>query len=136
MFDSRVRDLPKLRSGVPCVKHRCVQCCIETRMPLSHQDIKRILKIGYRLEDFAVEKGKGWRLKNLSGRCVFLSEGSCKIYSHRPEGCRIYPLVYNENMKKAVIDPLCPYGYEFKVREEDVKRLRILLELLEKEKKR
>lgn len=122
-----------LGRGIPCVKHACVQCCIETEMPLSRLDIKRILKLGYRLKDFAVKTGNGWRLRNRSGRCIFLSEGGCKIYSFRPEGCRLYPLVYDENIQKAVIDHTCPYGYEFEVGKDDVKELRILLERLEKE---
>jgi len=96
-------------------------------MPLSNLDLKRILKLGYKLEGFAVKTDGGWRLKNNSGRCVFLIEGkSCGIYPHRPEGCRLYPLVYDENLKKVVIDPLCPYGHLFKVQKNDVKRLKTL----------
>ena len=119
-----------LASGIPCVKHRCVKCCLETRMPLSNPDLKRILKLGYRLEYFAVKTKEGWRLKNNSGRCTFLLEEGCGIYPHRPEGCRLYPLVYDENVKKAVIDSLCLYGYEFKVQKNDVERLKNLIEKL------
>ena len=57
------------------------------------------------------------------GRCVFLGEDSCKIYSFRPEGCRLYPLVYNEKDRKAVVHDLCPYGLEFKVSGEDRENL-------------
>lgn len=121
------------RRAIPCLKHTCVQCCIETKMPLSRLDTKRILKLGYLLEDFALKVGKGWRLRNCSGRCVFLSEEGCKIYSCRPEGCRLYPLVFDENIQKVVIDHTCPYGYEFEVEKDDVKKLRILLERLERE---
>lgn len=119
-----------LRSGVPCVRHKCVKCCLETRMPLSRFDVKRVLELGPRLEDFAVKVAKEWGLKNRSGRCVFLSEDGCKIYSHRPEGCRLYPLVYDEGAGKAVKHRLCPYRHEFEVREDDVKNLRELLERL------
>ena len=119
-----------LTSGIPCVKHKCVKCCLETRMPLSNPDLKRILKLGYKLECFAEKTQGGWRLKNNSGRCVFLLEERCGIYSHRPEGCRLYPVVYDENQKKSAIDLLCPYGYLFNVRRNDVARLKILLEKL------
>ena len=112
------------------MKHKCVECCLETRMPLSNFDLKRILKLGYKPEYFAVRTDGEWRLKNNSGRCVFLSEESCRIYRHRPEGCRLYPLVYDENLRKAVVDPFCPYGYLLKVQKNDVKRLKILLEKL------
>ena len=89
-------------------------------MPLSNFDLKRILKLDYKLECFAVKTDGKWRLKNNSGQCVFLIE----------EGCRLYPLVYDENLEKAVIDPLCPYGHLFKVQKNDVKRLKTLLEKL------
>ena len=125
-----------LGSGIPCVKHKCMKCCIETSMPLSRSDMKRILKEGYQFRDFAVKIGKEWCLRNSSGRCIFSSEGVCKIYSFRPEGCRIYPLVYDENTRKAMLDPTCPYGYDFEVREEDVKNLKILLKRLKKETRR
>jgi Fe-S-cluster containining protein len=104
-------------------------------MPLSSLDIKRISNLGYQPEFFAIKTKKGWHLKNSSGRCVFLLEDGCKIYPYRPEGCQLYLLVYDEASLKAVIDHLCPSRYEFKVRKEDVKRLKILLERLEEEMK-
>ncbi len=122
-----------LRSGVLCVKNKCIHCCIETRMPLSRLDIKRISKLDYWLEDFVIKTKEGWRLKNRFGRCVFLLEGGCKIYRHRPEGCMLYPLVYDENSGKIVLDNLCPYRCEFKVGKDDNQKLKSLLERLRKE---
>lgn len=119
-----------LISGILCVKHKCVKCCVETRMPLSNLDLKRILKLGYRLECFAEKTQGRWHLKNNSGRCYFLREEGCTIYSHRPEGCQLYPLVYDETLKKAMIDSFCPYGYLFEVGRNDVERLKTLLEKL------
>ena len=99
-------------------------------MPLSDLDLNRILKLDYELECFAVKIGGEWRLKNDSGRCVFLIEERCGIYPHRPEGCRLYPLVYDEAQRKAVIDPLCRYGYLFKVQKNDIERLKTLARTL------
>jgi Fe-S-cluster containining protein len=120
-----------LRSGVPCMNHKCVKCCLETRMPLSRFDIDRILELGHRREDFAVKAGKEWRLRNRFGRCVFLSEDECTIYSHRPVGCRLYPLVYDGDAGRAVMHRLCPYRHEFEVRKDDVTILMKQLERLE-----
>jgi len=120
----------ELESGIPCLEHRCVKCCLETRMPLSDLDLKRVLKLGYRLGHFAVKAKEGWRLRNYSGRCVFLQGGGCGIYPHRPEGCRLYPLVYDETLRKAVIDTICPYGCEFEVQRNDAKRLEGFIEEL------
>lgn len=122
-----------LGSGSPCIEHGCVECCLETEMPLTKSDIRRIARQGFRLSDFAVKVGVEWRLRNSSGRCFFLSGGLCRIYSHRPEGCRLYPLVYNEDMGKLAMDNLCPHGREFEVDEEDTARLMRLIRRLEKE---
>jgi len=76
------RHLPG--SGFSCVKHKCIKCCIETSMPLSCFDVKRIVKVGFRLRDFAAKIGKEWCLRNSSGRCIFISEGGCRIYPIAP----------------------------------------------------
>ena len=131
MFKDEMMKYP-LKSGIPCIKHRCNVCCVETRMPLSKDDIKRIQKLGYRLKDFAIKTVDGWRLKNRAGRCVFLEEG-CKIYPYRPEGCRVYPLVYDETLGIMRLDDICPYNYLFKITSEDIQRLNRLLIKLSKE---
>ena len=125
-----------LGSGIPCVKHKCTKCCIETSMPLSRLDVERILKERCRFTDFAVKIGKEWRLKNSSGKCIFLSESACEVYSFRPEGCRLYPLVYDENSKRAVMDRECPFAHEFEFGEDEVDRLRMLLKRVKKEARR
>ena len=117
-----------LASGIPCLKHECVKCCLETRMPLSNLDLERILKLGHPLEYFVAKTKEGSRLRNSSGRCVFLQQKSCRIYPCRPEGCKLYPLVYDETLEGPVIDSICPYGHEFRVQSNDVGRLRSLIE--------
>jgi hypothetical protein len=92
-------------------------------MPLSRSDIARISRQGYRFKDFIVKRGRERRLKNIRGRCVFLRDDGCAIYPFRPEGCRFYPLVLNEDMMKAVIHDLCPHGHEFEVGRDDVENL-------------
>jgi len=117
------------------MRHGCNLCCIETKMPLSRSDVRRILRTGYSLNDFAVKTAEGWQLKNRSNKCVFLGEEGCKIYSHRPEGCRLYPLVYDETSRIVKFDDICPYNDEFKMTERDIQRLINLLVQLEKERK-
>jgi len=104
-------------------------------MPLSRLDMRRIIKLGYSLKDFAVKTTDGWQLKNSSGRCVFLSGEGCEIYRYRPEGCRLYPLVYDESSETVRFDDVCPYTEEFEATEEDIQRLINLLIQLEKERK-
>ena len=121
-----------LSGGVPCLIHGCVKCCIETRMPLSRFDIRRISGQGYRFRDFVVKRKRERYLRNSKGRCVFLGDNCCRIYSFRPEGCRLYPLVYDENKGKAVVHDLCPYGHEFKVSGEDRENLHAFFKKLTK----
>jgi Fe-S-cluster containining protein len=132
-FDSRknIETMKhSLNSGIPCTIHNCVKCCVETRMPLSRIDIERISQQGYRFKDFVVKRKRERHLKNRNGRCVFLGDKGCIIYPFRPEGCRLYPLVYNENNRKVVIHDLCSYGHEFKISKDDIENLYMLFKKL------
>ena len=100
-------------------------------MPLSRIDIERISRQGYRFKDFVKHK-RGRRLENRDGRCVFLGDDGCIIYSFRPEGCRLYPLVYDEYDGKFVVHGLCPYCHEFKVSVDDIDNLLVFFKKLEK----
>ncbi|MCD6155299.1 MAG: YkgJ family cysteine cluster protein [Candidatus Verstraetearchaeota archaeon] len=100
-----------------CMK--CGKCCIETEMPLTRRDISRIESLGYKLDEFAIFNGKYYQLKNINGHCYFLDQKmKCKIYPYRPEGCRIYPVIYLSKVgvtvdedcpaaKKATINEIC-----------------------------
>jgi len=99
-------------------------------MPLTSSDIERIAKLGFNPDEFTVVEEGEIRLRNVSGKCFFLTDNGCKIYPHRPEGCRLYPLIYDESSSSFLIDSLCPYRHEFKVREEDKTRLIRLLKRL------
>ncbi|MFP3952116.1 MAG: YkgJ family cysteine cluster protein [Candidatus Bathyarchaeia archaeon] len=135
-FDSRESseaEKHSLSSGIPCTLHNCVNCCIETRMPLTRCDIERISEHGYKIKDFVVKRKRERQLRNVNGRCVFLGDTGCEIYTFRPEGCRFYPLVYDENRGKAIIHDSCPYGNEFKVSVEDIEKLYALIKKLDKE---
>lgn len=99
-------------------------------MPLTLEDIKRISSLGFKIKDFAIKTKKEWRLKNKYGKCVFLTENGCKIYESRPEGCRLYPLVYDEASGEPILDDLCPYREEFKPKKSDYERLFRLLKAL------
>ena len=105
---------------------------MKTEMPLSYSDMDRISQLGYKIGDFTVKSRDGWRLKNRSGRCVFLSSSGCDIYIHRPEGCRLYPLVFDKESGQNVKDDICPHREEFKVTKNDEKKLTLLLQKLKR----
>lgn len=119
-----------IESGVVCLKYDCAACCHETRMYLTSVDINRIVKLGYKMRSFAEKVRDGWRLKNVNGKCFFLEGKRCKIYKYRPYGCRLYPLIYNWDKHKAILDDLCPHKEEFNFQMGDVRKLIFIINLL------
>jgi len=88
---------------------RCGDCCRETEMLLSAEDIERLEGKSYRKEFFVLFDEEGYaKLRNLRGNCVFYDAENrrCKVYSLRPLGCRLYPVIYHED-KGIVVDEVC-----------------------------
>ena len=110
----------------------CGKCCEKTMMELSSEDIKRLEKAGYRLEEFAVIDDGLTRLRNVDGCCYFYSRADkkCQIYRKRPLGCYIYPVVYLAN-EGVIVDELCPIGQTISEQELRTKG-KILDKLLQK----
>lgn len=88
----------------------CGKCCYGTEMILTIDDLLAIINLGYDIKYFSVFRNGFVRLRNVDGHCVFLdpSSNKCKIYSARPIGCRLYPLMYDPEADNVVIDRLCP----------------------------
>jgi Fe-S-cluster containining protein len=92
----------------------CGKCCMETEMILSKEDINLILKTSktnLKKKEFVfLNDGGYYQLKNLNGHCVFLDPTLklCKIYNNRPQGCRFYPMIYDIDNKRCIIDKECP----------------------------
>ena len=80
-------------------------------MLLTNEDIQKIELNGYSKEKFCLnpkEANGFWQLRNINGRCYFLNDnGKCSIYAIRPQGCRVYPLVYEISEKEVIIDIDC-----------------------------
>ena len=79
-------------------------------MLLATEDIERLLRKGYRKTFFTKLDSKGYfTLKNFNGFCVFYDKEKqcCKVRAIRPAGCRIYPVIYDED-RGIVIDNICP----------------------------
>lgn len=79
-------------------------------MMLSNADIERLERVGYNKQKFVRYDKHGLaKLKNRREFCVFYDaqKRRCKIYKHRPLGCRIYPVIYSEH-EGIVVDDLCP----------------------------
>jgi len=117
-----------------CLETKCMQCCIQTNMILSYRDIAIIEQMGYE-KIFFVSENDGWlQLKNVDGRCVFHNGIECIIYPKRPQGCTLYPVVYDNDDKRAILDDECPQRHCFSLSKTKVLELKSLIALLEKER--
>lgn len=106
-----------------CLDNKCIKCCIKTSMLLTENDINKIKNLGYKKEFFVKKIINTQKLKNKDGKCVFHNGKICQIYENRPEGCKIYPLIFDVDLKSAVVDRECSYGDNFKFSTKDVKKL-------------
>ncbi|TFF84440.1 YkgJ family cysteine cluster protein [Candidatus Thorarchaeota archaeon] len=80
-------------------------------MTLTQKDIERIEGLGYSRDDFVVQAEDGFlELRNIDGLCFFYDPENreCRIYVNRPEGCRYYPVVYDAQERRCVVDRDCP----------------------------
>ncbi len=98
-------------NGSICLEKGCFECCKETEMMLTRKDIERLEKLGFKREEFCIKNGNFLKLRNIKGLCFFLDpeKGLCTVYKNRPEGCRLYPIVFDLLRRKCVLDKTCPY---------------------------
>ncbi len=102
-------------------------------MLLSAEDIERLERKGYSKEFFVQFDEKGYTtLRNLQGHCVFYDaqKRRCKVYMHRPMGCRLYPIIFDE-AEGIVADNLCPAHERWSEKKKERKGKKVI-KLLEK----
>jgi uncharacterized protein len=121
----------------PCVRHACTLCCHDTNMPLSLADIERLTSLGHSLAAFAEsDEEEGYlRLHNTEeGACFFLdAAGRCSVQSSKPEGCRLYPFIFDEEDDRVIRDEICPFNREFDPPPEVESKVRELVSRLTRE---
>jgi len=101
-------------------------------MELSSEDIERLEEAGYHRGEFAVREDGVTRLRNVNGWCYFysLADKKCRVYTKRPLGCYLYPVVHLAN-EGATVDELCPMTQTVSEQELRTKG-KILIKLLKK----
>jgi Fe-S-cluster containining protein len=112
---------------------RCGICCQETDMLLSKADISRLEKLGYSQDSFVRFDREGYALlRNRQGHCVFYNNQGrrCDVYASRPSGCRIYPVISDEE-KGIVVDSIC-HAQGIITEKEKTQRGKWVTKLLEK----
>lgn len=105
----------------PCEAHGCALCCHDTEMPVTEDDVARLVARGHDRAAFTRRSPEDGVLylrtvepaEGMSGRpCFFLKDGRCSAYGDRPQGCRIYPFVLTVD-QYLVRDEDCPHRREF-----------------------
>ena len=111
----------------------CGVCCTETEMLLSEKDITHLEKKGFSKNYFVKYDKQGYaQLKNREGYCVFYNpkKRQCNIYADRPSGCRVYPVILDEE-KGIVLDDICDSRNTITEKEKKLKG-KIVIRLLER----
>jgi len=112
---------------------RCGICCQETDMMLSEEDIARLEKRGHNRKSFVRIDAEGYALlRNRQGHCVFynIQERRCEVYAFRPAGCRVYPVVFDEE-SGVIVDFIC-HALGSISEDEKARRGKCVIRLLEK----
>ncbi len=97
----------------------CAACCRPTEMLLSPADLERIAARGHDIAACTVPSRQHPHLreaKSVGNRCYFL-EGHgpggpfwCSLYPDHPAGCKLYPLIYDADKGKPILDKkYCPH---------------------------
>ena len=111
----------------------CGACCTETEMLLSKKDITRLEKKGFNKNYFVKYDKQGYaQLKNREGYCVFYDrkKRECSVYVDRPSGCRVYPVIFDEE-KGIILDDICQSRNTITEKEKNLKGKRVI-KLLER----
>lgn len=158
---SRLPNLPQVtagKGGIPCLTRRCSACCHDIEMLLTDADLARLgatrpgedfwflADDGYlQLRTRAGPPAAGWQggplLPVPAGArprpCVFLDDaGRCSVHDVRPEGCRLYPAVWDDALRGAELDAdYCPHTDGFTLDAAATDAVRRLAATLERERR-
>jgi len=115
----------------------CGVCCTETEMLLCKRDIERLAKRGFKASSFVQFDNEGYaQLKNRGLYCVFYDAKKhlCKVYTDRPSGCRVYPVIFDDE-QGIILDDICNSRDTITKEEKDAKGKRVirLLERIDSE---
>ena len=142
------------------MEHGCSACCHDVEMLLTEADLERI-RAEHPDRDFFFRAEDGFlQLRTRNGLpasgawggdgtgpppggesprpCIFLeASGACGIHAIRPEGCRLYPAVWDEGLRAAALDAdYCPHTDGFLLPKSTEDAVRRLADRLESERQK
>jgi Fe-S-cluster containining protein len=136
-----------VKGANPCLTKSCSACCHDTEMLLTEEDVARIA-VEHPDVDFVFRAEDGFlqlRTKDApsvpgqTGKpCVFLDPtGRCSIHDLRPEGCRLYPAVWDGEALRTILDAEhCPHPDGFVLAPSVQDAVRRLVDRLESQRRR
>ncbi|HUR25585.1 MAG TPA: YkgJ family cysteine cluster protein [Candidatus Thermoplasmatota archaeon] len=141
--------LPQIpvKTTVPCIERQCSLCCHDIEMLLTDDDLRRLSRARPG-EDFWFKADDGYlQLKTRDGPparggagrpCWFLrDDGLCGVHDMRPEGCRLYPAVWADDLRAAELDAdYCPHTDGFLLPPRTGDAVRRLADRLQAERRR
>jgi Fe-S-cluster containining protein len=125
-FPPALPEIPVHGQVMPCLARGCSACCHDTEMLLTDADVARITPLRPGLDYWFLADDGHRQLHTRDGPpaagghgkpCIFLDDaGTCSIHVHRPEGCRLYPAVWDGDVARATLDPEhCPHTDGFRL---------------------
>lgn len=89
-----------------CFKQECSFCCYDNILltPLEANHIKNAgISPDFNLQN--LQKNSNFRkLPFAKKACIFLKEGKCSVYSHRPMVCRLHNIAKGQNTSQCIVD--------------------------------
>ncbi len=101
-------------------------------MLLSAEDIMRLERRGNNRDIFVRYDKEGYAyLRNRQGYCVFYNpeKRRCSVYPFRPSGCRVYPVIHDEE-NGVIVDSIC-HAQETITEQDKIRKGKRVLNLLE-----
>lgn len=111
----------------PCESEPCSQCCHDIEMILTDDDMRRLRAATGRSDLWFQAEDGFMQLRTRDGPpargspggrpCVLLGDdGLCTVWADRPEGCRLYPAVWDDAARSASLDAdYCPHTDGFRL---------------------
>ena len=136
-----------VKGAMPCIERGCSACCHDIEMLLTEDDLRRLSRERPGEEFWFVADDGYLQLKTRAGPaakggqgrpCWFLSpDGTCSVHASRPEGCRLYPAVWSDDLRAAELDQdYCPHTDGFLLPAATNDAVRRLAQRLQDERRR
>lgn len=94
-LDLRLKKYFDEHKSYICCKKFCSSCCEKGDYPLSNYELEYLMA-GYKSLDNSLKilVQDNFKKMEKGGKCPFLINGTCAVYSYRPIICRVHGLAY------------------------------------------